>query len=76
MVKRHPHNLTLADAGSDRLVDAIVAWGSPETLRARIDAHYAAGATHVCILPLGLTGDRAPDHGALEALAPARLVQK
>jgi probable F420-dependent oxidoreductase len=56
-----------ADGGSDRLVDAIVAWGSPETIRARLGAHYAAGATHVCILPLQPTGER-----ALEALAPGR----
>jgi len=61
-----------ANGGSDRLVDAIVAWGTPEALRARIAAHYAAGATHVCILPLRSDGDRAPDEAALEALAPAQ----
>jgi alkanesulfonate monooxygenase SsuD/methylene tetrahydromethanopterin reductase-like flavin-dependent oxidoreductase (luciferase family) len=59
-----------ADGGSDRLVDAIVAWGSPDTIRARIDAHYVAGANHVCILPLGPTGDRAPDPRVIEELAP------
>lgn len=61
-----------ANEASERLVDAIVAWGSLEALRARIAAHYAAGATHVCILPLRSDGDRAPDEGALEALAPAQ----
>ncbi len=61
--------------GSDRLVDAIVAWGTPEKLQERIAAHYAAGATHVCILPLQASGDRAPDVGVLEALAPARSQQ-
>jgi len=61
-----------ANGGSDRLVDAIVAWGSPEALRARIAAYYAAGATQVCILPLQSNGDRAPDERALEALAPVR----
>jgi probable F420-dependent oxidoreductase len=60
----------LADGGSDRLVDDIVAWGSADTLRARIEAHHAAGATHVCILPLRMDGDRAPDQRVLEALAP------
>jgi probable F420-dependent oxidoreductase len=61
--------------GSDRLVDAIVAWGSAEKLRERVAAHYAAGATHVCILPLQLNGDRAPDERVLMALAPTRPAQ-
>jgi probable F420-dependent oxidoreductase len=60
-----------AGGGSDRLVDAIVAWGPVETLRARIAAHVAAGATHVCVLPLRVDGSRAPDEHVLEALAPA-----
>ena len=38
---------------SDRLVDAIVAWGDADSLRARVEAHFAAGASHVCLLPLG-----------------------
>jgi probable F420-dependent oxidoreductase len=38
-----------ADAGSDRLVDAIVAWGSDDDIVARIQAHVDAGADHVCI---------------------------
>ena len=37
---------------SDRLVDAIVAWGSKENIRERIAAHLTAGATHVCIQAL------------------------
>jgi probable F420-dependent oxidoreductase len=39
----------LRDGGSDRLVDAIVAWGDEGAIRARLDAHRAAGADHVCI---------------------------
>jgi probable F420-dependent oxidoreductase len=39
--------------GSDRLIDAIVAWGNVEAIRSRIDAHLAAGADHVCIQALG-----------------------
>jgi probable F420-dependent oxidoreductase len=35
--------------GSDRLVDAIVAWGDAETILKRVEAHHAAGADHVCI---------------------------
>ncbi|HKN14469.1 MAG TPA: TIGR03620 family F420-dependent LLM class oxidoreductase [Candidatus Binatus sp.] len=55
---------------SDRVVDAIVAWGSEDTIRERIAAHYRAGATHVCILPLRSDGAFVPDERALEALAP------
>ena len=62
----------LADGGSDRLVDAVVAWGSEEVLRARLAAHRAAGASHVCILPLGLDGSLRPDERVIEALAPRR----
>jgi len=38
--------------GSDRLVDAIVAWGDVETIRARVRAHHDAGADHVCLQAL------------------------
>lgn len=37
------------DGGSDRLVDAIVAWGDVATTMDRLRAHQAAGADHVCI---------------------------
>jgi probable F420-dependent oxidoreductase len=51
----------LADGGSDRLVDAIVAWGNETQLRARVEAHHKAGANHVCILPLSAAGGLVPD---------------
>lgn len=38
-----------ADGGSDRLVDAIVAWGTPEQIAERVQEHHDAGADHVCI---------------------------
>lgn len=38
-----------AHAGSDRLVDTIVAWGDEDTVVSRIQAHLDAGADHVCI---------------------------
>src|SRR2546423_1495455 len=39
----------LEDGGSDRLVDAMVAWGDEDAIRSRIAAHHEAGADHVCI---------------------------
>ncbi|WP_329350716.1 LLM class F420-dependent oxidoreductase [Streptomyces sp. NBC_01261] len=39
----------LADGGSDRLVDAVFAWGDESSIRARIDAFLAAGADHVAL---------------------------
>jgi probable F420-dependent oxidoreductase len=52
--------------GSDRLVDALVAWGDEEAIRRRIRAHLDAGATHVCLQPL-----IRPDERMLTAFAPA-----
>jgi probable F420-dependent oxidoreductase len=34
---------------SDRLFDAIIAWGDEETVRRRVYEHRAAGADHVCV---------------------------
>ncbi|HSQ00220.1 MAG TPA: TIGR03620 family F420-dependent LLM class oxidoreductase [Candidatus Dormibacteraeota bacterium] len=62
----------IADGGSDRLVDAIVAWGDEQTIADRIRAHHDAGADHVCIQPLRADGVPGPDLRVLEALAPAR----
>ena len=39
----------LANGGSDRLVDAIVGWGSLDDVVARVRAHLDAGADHVCV---------------------------
>jgi len=60
-----------ADGCSDRLVDAIVAWGTVDQIRSRIAAHHQAGATHVCILPLRADGNPLPCEKATEALAPS-----
>lgn len=38
-----------ADGGSDRLVEAIVAWGDTATVLHRVQDHFDAGASHVCI---------------------------
>jgi probable F420-dependent oxidoreductase len=42
---------------SDRLVDAIVAWGDEEAVARRVRAHLDAGADHVCIQVLEETGE-------------------
>lgn len=42
--------------GSDRLVDAMVAWGGAEALQQRIGAFVAAGVDHVAIIPLAPDG--------------------
>jgi probable F420-dependent oxidoreductase len=41
-----------ADGGSDRLVDALIAWGDADTIAARVRAHHDAGADHVCVQPV------------------------
>jgi probable F420-dependent oxidoreductase len=48
-----------SDGGSDRLVDAITAWGTPDQVAARINEHRDAGADHVCIQVL-TSGRAAP----------------
>lgn len=57
------------DGGSDRLIDALVAHGTPEQVAARLDEHLAAGADHVCA-QLVTPGMRDPEPG-LRTLASA-----
>jgi probable F420-dependent oxidoreductase len=57
-----------AGGGSDRLVDALFAWGDEKAIRARIDEHWQAGADHVCIQAVGRT--TLPDERLLGLLAP------
>ena len=58
--------------GSDRLVDAIVAWGDEQAIADRIQAHRDAGANHVCIQPIRPGGEPGADPRVLEAFAPER----
>jgi probable F420-dependent oxidoreductase len=58
-----------ANGGSDRLIDAIVAWGDPGKIRQRIADQLEAGATHVCMIPVDPRGGARPDERAIEALA-------
>ncbi len=60
-----------ADGGSDRVVDAIVAWGDEKTIAKRIQEHLDAGADHVAIQALPASGEAGIDFDLLEALAPS-----
>jgi len=43
----------IAKPGSDKLIDAVVAHGTPEAIAARLNEHLDAGADHVAIQVLG-----------------------
>jgi len=59
-----------ADAGSDRLVDALFAWGDETAIARRVQEHRDAGADHVCIQVLA-EDPRELTLDAWRALAPA-----
>jgi probable F420-dependent oxidoreductase len=62
----------LADGGSDRLCDTLVAWGDEDAVAQRVQEHHDAGADHVCIQVV--TAPDAPPSSAMDmlrALAPA-----
>jgi probable F420-dependent oxidoreductase len=43
----------LAEGGSDRLIDEVIPHGSAEAVAEAVQVHFAAGADHVCLQPLG-----------------------
>ena len=55
-----------AGYGSDRLIDAVVAWGDPANIATRVRAHLDAGADHVAIQSRG----RKPEAHVWRELAP------
>ena len=58
--------------GSDRLIDAVVAWGSPDDIRSRIQVHLDAGADHVAVHVLGAQdSDARPQWRELAGMVPA-----
>ncbi|MFF2811133.1 TIGR03620 family F420-dependent LLM class oxidoreductase [Streptomyces sp. NPDC058000] len=59
------------DGGSDRLVDAIVAWGDADAIRRRVQEHHDAGADHVSLQPI--VANRGLGIDQLRELAPALL---
>jgi probable F420-dependent oxidoreductase len=60
----------ISGGGSDRLVDAIVAWGDEQDIADRVREHLDGGADHVLLQPLG---DLDSAVRQLEILAPAVL---
>lgn len=62
----------VADNGSERLVDAIVATGTVEAIRDRVQAHFDAGASHVCVQVLSESPTTVPE-GPWNDLAAALL---
>jgi probable F420-dependent oxidoreductase len=61
----------LQDGGSERFLNAMVVWGNEATISARIQEHFDAGATQVCIQPVHPPGDIDRAKAMLEAFAPA-----
>ena len=62
------------DGGSNKLIDAMVAWGDLNAIRKRIHEHHAAGADHVCIQVLTADPKALPMREWRE-LAPALLTK-
>ena len=46
----------IADGGSDRLIDAVVPHGNAEAIAGAASEHMAAGANHVCLQTVGISG--------------------
>jgi probable F420-dependent oxidoreductase len=46
----------IADGGSDRLIDAVIPHGSAAEIAEVVHAHLEAGADHVCLQPVGVSG--------------------
>jgi probable F420-dependent oxidoreductase len=62
----------ITNGGSERLIDAVIAWGEPTTIAQRVAEHHAAGADHVCIQVLTETpGDLDAAMAGYRHLAPA-----
>lgn len=59
----------LENGGNDRFIDAMVISGSVAEVKAGLRAHFAAGATHVCLQPVHAEGDWAHRDAMIAALA-------
>ncbi len=63
----------LQDGGSERFLNAMVVWGNEATIGARIQEHFDAGATQVCIQPVHPRRDIERAKAMLEAFAPTKV---
>ena len=62
----------LDNGGSDAFIDATFAWGDQNAINQRIQAHFNAGATHVCVQPVHPEGQVGEPHWpTLELIAKA-----
>jgi probable F420-dependent oxidoreductase len=61
----------VTDGASDRLVDALVAWGDADRIAARVREHHQAGADHVCLHVVVPRGTPGPPLETWRALAAA-----
>jgi len=58
------------NGGSDKFIDSTYAWGTPAQIQKRVDEHFQAGASHVCVQPVNPNGVAGDLHWhALEELA-------
>jgi hypothetical protein len=48
------------DGGTDRVIDAVIAWGYVDAVRSRVQAHLDAGADHVSVQELSPPTTAAP----------------
>ena len=59
----------LENNGSDRLIDQLLGWGDEDAIRASVQAHLDAGASHVCVQAIDPDDPGRPDLQALEVVA-------
>jgi probable F420-dependent oxidoreductase len=64
----------IAKPGSDKLIDAVVAYGTPEAIAARLTEHLDSGADHVTIQVLGGWDELIP--GLTQLAGPLGLTPK
>jgi probable F420-dependent oxidoreductase len=57
----------IAGGGSDRLIDEVIPHGTAAAVASAAQTHVAAGADHVCLQTVGITGVPRTEWGALAA---------
>ena len=62
-------NDDFTEGGSDRLIDALVAWGDIKKVSSRLEEHREAGATEIVVIPLNPGGGAEPHMKLLEGIS-------